>query len=237
MSTFTLTHPTLGHITVTERPGSGKISARWTAGQLKVNIPAGLSRRRIADTIDRHAADFERIRPRPRYLPDTVIPIPATDLTIAILTSSQITRLTLTAPAPDRFNILLPPSADTSSPAIQSAIDTAVKAIARRIAPAILLPRARQLAADLGLRVDRWEIAHGMKVLGTCYPRQRRIRLSYLNVFLTPELRDYIIHHELAHLTEPGHTPAFHSLCDRYCSGRERLLISLLHKFPWPVER
>ncbi|WP_300886159.1 hypothetical protein, partial [uncultured Duncaniella sp.] len=78
MSTFTLTHPTLGHITVTERSGSGKISARWTSGQLKVNIPAGLSSRRIADTIERHAADFERIRPRPRYHPGTIIPIPAT---------------------------------------------------------------------------------------------------------------------------------------------------------------
>lgn len=237
MSTFTLTHPTLGHITVTERPGSGKISARWTSGQLKVNIPAGLSRRRIADTIDRHAADFERIRPRPRYHPGTIIPIPATDITIAILTAPGIARLTLTASTPGRFNILLPSSADTADPAIQSAIDTAVKAIARRIAPAILLPRARQLAADLGLGVDRWEIAHGMKVLGTCYPRQRRIRLSYLNVFLTPELRDYIIHHELAHLSCPGHTPAFHSLCDRYCGGCERILIRLLQSYPWPVER
>ena len=76
-----------------------------------------------------------------------------------------------------------------------------------------------------------------MNVLGTCYPRQRRIRLSFLNVFLTPELRDYIIHHELAHLSCPGHTPEFHSLCDRYCGGRERILIRLLHSYPWPVER
>ncbi|MDE6813007.1 MAG: M48 family metallopeptidase, partial [Duncaniella sp.] len=73
--------------------------------------------------------------------------------------------------------------------------------------------------------------------LGTCYPRLRRIRLSYLNVFLTPELRDYIICHELAHLTEPGHTPAFHALCDRYCLGRERELIRRLHTYPWPIER
>ncbi|WP_168185202.1 M48 metallopeptidase family protein [Duncaniella dubosii] len=87
------------------------------------------------------------------------------------------------------------------------------------------------------LRVDSWEIAHGRTVLGTCYPRQRRIRLSYLNVFLPPELRDYIIRHELAHLTEPGHTAAFHTLCDRYCSGRESQLTHSLRNYHWPVDR
>ena len=40
MSSLTLNHPTLGAMTVTERRGSGKISARWVNGQLRVNVPA-----------------------------------------------------------------------------------------------------------------------------------------------------------------------------------------------------
>ena len=245
MSSLTLSHPSLGTISVTERRGSGKISARWVNGQLRVNVPAGMSRNSILRAVGRYAADFERIRPRPRYEPGTVVTIATQDspVRIFILNSrapvADLTATVTTDPATgtQAFAIHIPPHTDHTLPDIQRRIDAAVKAVGRRLAPAILLPRARAIAASLGLRVDSWEIAHGRTVLGTCYPRLRRIRLSYLNVFLTPELRDYIICHELAHLTEPGHTPAFHALCDRYCLGRERELIRRLHTYPWPIER
>lgn len=134
-------------------------------------------------------------------------------------------------------SILLRPGTDMASPAVQQRIDNGIKIFARRIAPGILLPRAKEIAKGLGLTIDRLEIAHGRCVLGTCYPRQRRIRLSYFNIFLPAELRDYVIRHELAHLTEPGHTPAFHALCDHYCSGAEKQLRQRLRTFPWPVKR
>ena len=303
MSTLLIDHPTLGQVTVTERRGSGKLSARWKNGRLHVNLPAGLTRRQIEQAIDRHRDDFERIRPRPRYTPGiqihpapTTPPAPATapaatatpaplaapgstplpapsavpastatttplpkdpkdfkdpkdptpthpqeapsfEITIETAPDADFSILVSTSGTTHRFTILIPTGLDLTNPTVQTLIDRQVKTIGRHIAPELLLPRARQLAATLGLRVDRWEIAHGRNVLGTCYPRERRIRLSYLNVFLTPELRDYIILHELTHLTEPGHTPAFHTLCNRYCRGREAELISLLHTYPWPVER
>lgn len=251
MSTHIIDHPTLGPVTVTERKGSGKLSARWKEGHLRINIPAGATRRQMEQAIERHREDFERIRPRPRYTVGTVIPIagapdtpdstassgqhfeiriestPKEEMDILLQTDGQLTI----------FHILVPQHLDIGSPDIQKRINGCVKTAARRLAPPILLHRARQLASWLGLRVDRWEIAHGQNVLGTCYPRQRRIRLSYINIFLTPELRDYIILHELAHLTEAGHTPAFHALCDSYCRGRESTLINQLHSFSWPVER
>ncbi len=290
MSTLLIDHPTLGQVTVTERRGSGKLSARWKNGRLHVNLPAGLTRRQIEQAIDRHRADFERIRPRPRYTPGTHIqihpapttplstptttaapsgapsavpapfaapsplpndlkvtkvlkdpkvfkPTPLFEITLETTLDADFSILVSTSGATHRFTILIPTGSDLTSPIVQTLIDRQVKTIGRHIAPELLLPRARQLAGALGLRVDRWEIAHGRNVLGTCYPRERRIRLSYLNVFLTPELRDYIILHELTHLTEPGHTPAFHTLCNHYCRGREAELIRLLHTYPWPVER
>lgn len=317
MSTLLIDHPTLGQVTVTERRGSGKLSARWKNGRLHVNLPAGLTRRQIEQAIDRHRDDFERIRPRPRYTPGTHIqihpapttsPAPATapaataalsasaastpaatatsaplaapaatplgalsavpastttplpkdpkdfkgpkdptpthpqeapsfEITLETTPDADFSILVSTSGATHHFTILIPTGPDLTSPIVQTLIDRQIKTIGRHIAPTILLPRARQLAGTLGLRVDRWEIAHGRNVLGTCYPRERRIRLSYLNVFLTPELRDYIILHELTHLTEPGHTPAFHTLCNHYCRGREAELIRLLHTYPWPVER
>lgn len=251
MSTHIIDHPTLGSVTVTERRGSGKLSARWKNGRLHVNIPAGVTRRQIEAALDRHSADFERIRPRPRYLPGTVIKISGLhpdcpresqipdsfEISIASAPVADIDIIVKTTDSTHLVTIRLPLGLDTESPAIQSRIDRGIKTVAKHLAPFLLLPRARQLAGQLGLRVDKWEIAHGRNVLGTCYPRERRIRLSCLNVFLTPELRDYIILHELAHLTEAGHTPAFHSLLDRYCRGREATLVSQLHSYPWPVER
>lgn len=249
MATLNFEHPQLGPMTVVERTGSRKLSARWVNGQLRVNIPAGLTRSQITAMIDRHISDFESMRPAPRYHSGLVINIAGTGIStadptysIAIITDPRIaSRPTVTTTTAEgnhlRFNLNISPDTDFRDPGVQERLDRTVKLAGRNLAPRIIIPRARHIAAGLGIRVDKWEIAHGMNVLGTCYPRQRRIRLSYLNVFLTPELRDYIINHELAHISEPGHTAAFHALCDRYCGGRERELIRQLHNFPWPVSR
>jgi len=54
-------------------------------------------------------------------------------------------------------------------------------------------------------------------------------------VFLTRELREYIICHELAHLREMNHSAAFHRLCDSYLGGREASLEKKLREYRWPV--
>ena len=56
-------------------------------------------------------------------------------------------------------------------------------------------------------------------------------------VFLPTHLRDYIIYHELAHLSEMNHSPRFHALCDAYCRGNESRYIRELNSFRWPVLR
>lgn len=184
------------------------------------------------------------------YTLGTRIPIEpsseGTDSFEIIITESSIITETFTAAMRSEgrhhiFNIILRSGTDIASPDIQQRIDKGIKLVARKIAPGLLIPRARSIAESLGLTVDKLETAHGHCVLGTCYPRQRRIRLSYINVFLPAQLRDYIICHELAHLTEPGHTPAFHSLCDSYCrdycESTEKQLRHRLRTFRWPVKR
>jgi hypothetical protein len=56
-------------------------------------------------------------------------------------------------------------------------------------------------------------------------------------VFLPQELRDLIILHELAHLSEMNHSPRFHALLDTYLDGREALLRNLLRNYAWPILR
>ncbi|MQA17591.1 MAG: DUF45 domain-containing protein, partial [Pseudonocardiaceae bacterium] len=54
---------------------------------------------------------------------------------------------------------------------------------------------------------DRW---------GSCTPADRSIRLSARLRELPQWVADYVLVHDLAHLLEPGHGPAFWQLVQRY---------------------
>lgn len=51
---------------------------------------------------------------------------------------------------------------------------------------------------------------------GSCTPSDRSIRLSTRLKGMPPWVIDYVLVHELAHLIEAGHTPAFWAWVDRY---------------------
>jgi predicted metal-dependent hydrolase len=81
-------------------------------------------------------------------------------------------------------------------------LDGRAAALARRYD----LPRPRSVAwADN--QEKRW---------GSCTPSQGTVRLSSRLAALPPWVVDAVIVHELAHLVEPGHTPAFWALVNRY---------------------
>ena len=52
--------------------------------------------------------------------------------------------------------------------------------------------------------------------LGQLHPRGREFRLSSALASYPDWVIDYVIVHELAHLRQPDHTPAFWALVDRY---------------------
>ncbi|MDE5657678.1 MAG: M48 family metallopeptidase, partial [Muribaculaceae bacterium] len=115
-------------------------------------------------------------------------------------------------------------------------VSNALKVIARKNAPSILLPRARELAAMHGCHPSGWQISSGCRILGQC-DANGIIKLSYMNMFLPQELRDYVICHELAHLSELNHSARFHKVCDTYLGGREKELVAKLKSFRWPLVR
>ena len=108
--------------------------------------------------------------------------------------------------------------------------------IARKVAPKVLVPHARQLASDIGRSPMGWTISSGHRILGQCTGRGI-ISLSYVLLFLPDDLRDYVICHELAHLSEMNHGPGFHQLLDSYLGGRESELVKKLNTYRWPVFR
>ena len=90
----------------------------------------------------------------------------------------------------------------------------------RRPSDAGLRRRAAELAArHLDDRAEpdtvRW-VANQNTRWGSCTPSDRSIRLSTRLQGMPSWVIDYVLVHELAHLIEAGHTPAFWSLVDRY---------------------
>ena len=90
----------------------------------------------------------------------------------------------------------------------------------RRPSDATLKRRARELSARyLDGRADpavvRW-VANQNSRWGSCTPSDRSIRLSTRLQGMPPWVIDYVLVHELAHLIEAGHTPAFWAWVDHY---------------------
>ncbi len=78
--------------------------------------------------------------------------------------------------------------------------------------------RARVLASRLRLpRPDsiRW-VDNQDHRWGSCTPDRRTVRLSSRLAGFPLWVVDYVIVHELAHLVEPGHTPSFWTIVNRY---------------------
>ena len=105
---------------------------------------------------------------------------------------------------------------------------------ARHATSALIVPRARELAASVERMPLGWDVKEARTRLGCCSSRGI-ITLSPRLIFLPQELADFVIYHELAHLSEMNHSEAFHEICNRYCGGREAELSRRVRVFKFPV--
>lgn len=133
------------------------------------------------------------------------------------------------------LQITCPESCDFENSEIQIFLAKGICKFLKITAGQYLLPRARLLAREKRLKVNRIVLSHGRKRLGKC-TASRNIFLSYYLMFLPEYLIDYVIFHELAHLTEMNHGTGFHKLCDSYCNGAEHNLEKELKAFCFPIE-
>lgn len=100
-----------------------------------------------------------------------------------------------------------------------------------RCAAIDLAERAAGLAKRYDLPVPttiRW-VDDQRQRWGSCTPADRSIRISSRLGGFPVWVLDSVIVHELAHLVEPGHGPAFRALVDRYPKG-ERAIGFLIAK-------
>lgn len=230
-----LFHPELGLLRISMRRNATRISARFHNGKVLVIVPPDVD----GDILYRAIEEMK---------PGLLAHVPPVKFEIgqSILTDGgptfHIERHAPLGPmlrivrCPDGAVVRIGDRVDLSSPDVPGRISRLLIHGAYCFAPDVLLPRAREIAASLGLSPASWSISRGHKVLGHC-SADGNIALSAIGIFLPRELRDYIVCHELAHLTEMNHSPRFHRLCDSYLGGREAELSRRLNTFVWPILR
>ena len=134
----------------------------------------------------------------------------------------------------DTLHLQIHESADLDDESIKRTISSIIGRAMEVQAQAVLLPFARKVADELGLKTAGFEVGRGMRKLGHCTAK-KIIQLSRNLMFLPEHLIRYIICHELAHLTHMNHSHEFHALCDKYCGGQEKELERQLRQFRFPI--
>lgn len=229
-----LLHPVIGPVEVTFRRNSSRISARWKNGVAAFSFPAVIDPSEIAGYIDRMAPAVMARKREVSFTENQEIAVDG--FTFLFSRQNHQPRNVWGTVKSDKAYIEVGSMLDLDDLNVKQGISKIICNIARSVAPVILLPRGKEIAARLGLKPRSWAIMSGFKTMGKCSSRGD-IHLSYICLFLTPELRDYIICHELAHLSEMSHSPRFHDICDAYCGGREKELIRKLNNFQFPILR
>lgn len=91
--------------------------------------------------------------------------------------------------------------------------------LARRVAARELESRTRDLAGFHGFRPGRVTVRDQRSRWGSC-SRAGTISLNWRLILCVPGVQDYVILHELAHLSHHDHSRRFHELLDRLDPGR-----------------
>jgi len=86
----------------------------------------------------------------------------------------------------------------------------------RKQAKEYLPGRLRELADKYGFQYNKVFIKHNSSNWGSCSSR-KNINLNLNLMRLPQELSDYVLLHELCHLTYPNHGAEFHQLLDSLC--------------------
>lgn len=224
----------LGCVIVHIKPQARRFICRWTKGNVHLTVPPHATTAQINQAWTTLRPRMIANRPTLDFKPGTVIQLDGLSIEIDRQTLEPNTAIIHSELPTARISI--GSDFDNKPDVRRDIIDRALKRIAYNVAPRLLLPRAKQLAAQCGCSPAGWSITYGTKTLGYCTPT-KKISLSSNIVFLTQELRDYIVYHELAHLSEMNHSQRFHQLCNAYCQGREAALIAALRRHPWPILR
>jgi len=87
-----------------------------------------------------------------------------------------------------------------------------------------VLPKYEKIT---GLKATDWQTKYMTTRWGTCNPKTGKIWLNLQLAKKTPECLEYVILHELIHLTEKNHSERFVSLMDKYMPMWREIKVTL----------
>ena len=105
-------------------------------------------------------------------------------------------------------------------PEVSADADAALLQLVKRFAKDAMLCRVALHAKRLDLKFTKLSVRDQASRWGSC-SSSGGISLNWRLVLIEPELQDYVILHELAHLTEMNHSSRFWALLDQYDPNRE----------------
>lgn len=227
-----------GKVVVTLRRGMKNVRCRWRGNRLYMSAPYGMEKQ-LEGLVD---ADRDKIRAlnhqKITFHDGQVIPCFHTTLTIS--TDAKLTTNCVAHGIDPSDGVSLymrvPADLDLENDAATRALSKVISLLFGRIAHRYLIPYAQSEAARLGLKPRGFEIGKGTVKLGHC-TRGGVIQLSRHLMLLPEPLVQYVVCHELAHLTHMDHSPAFQALLDSYLDGRSAELDRQIAHFPWPILR
>lgn len=223
----------VGQVYVSVRSNSKSVRARWKGNEIHVSAPLNIEYERLVEIIKGFAPKLNARKPDAFYY---VVGQrwDFGEFKVEICEQSYKPDNILGNKREGIWRIAVGRDVDISSPNTVKAISMYLSRIAQTEANDILIPRGKQIAAALGVQPMEWHISSGRRTLGTCNSRGE-VHLSYALMFYPHNLRDYVICHELAHLSEMNHSPRFHEVCNRYCGGNEKQLEAQLRAFKLPI--
>ena len=105
------------------------------------------------------------------------------------------------------------------TPENQKDSDVVFLRLIRSFAKEVITGRLEYHVRRLNLKFKRLGIRDQVSRWGSCSV-SGNISLNWRLILIEPELQDYVILHELAHLTEMNHSYRFRMLLDQYDSNR-----------------
>ncbi len=200
-------------------------------GRVRVSVPRGTPRAAIDAAVRERSAWIARHQQRFRALPQ---PAPALCVTGEVhYFRGEPYRLELRPGAPRRVTLeegrlVMGIGPDCDRPAREKRLENWYRRQLSEALPDLLAtwaPRFGVPAPDTGIKRmrTRW---------GSCNPRARRIWLNVALVRRRPELLEYVVVHELAHLLVADHGPRFRALMTRHMPHWRRLDAEL---DAWPL--
>jgi predicted metal-dependent hydrolase len=188
----------------------GEVSVKWSRrrsigltvsaeGQVSISAPLGASKKMLLGILTKNQSWIkrkvaERLESWDRFQKGAVFYLGGTY------------RLTLDPEA--AVPVALDPEEIRVRAAAADAAWPLLEAWYRGEAERLLRERVNHYARTMSLEVLRVELRQWKRRWGECRPRED-LRFNWRLILLPPDLLDYVVVHELAHLREPGHTPNF----------------------------